>query len=114
MNRIKIILKKEWWELSKQRGLVLGTLLLPVVITLLAVGLFYVLGQLPPDAAKSVTKGNSGDLAPFAPVSGPHYERACAGVYRHTIHDDVPAPARHFAKRDLFVQHRGRKDESDP
>lgn len=47
MSRIAVILHKEWLELRQERGLLLGTLLPPLLLTLLPIGVTYLIGQVP-------------------------------------------------------------------
>ncbi|HEY6406584.1 MAG TPA: hypothetical protein VIY29_03845, partial [Ktedonobacteraceae bacterium] len=47
MNKILVILNKEWQEIRQQRTLLLTILLLPLLFTLIAVGVFTALGLLP-------------------------------------------------------------------
>jgi ABC-2 type transport system permease protein len=49
MNKIAAILHKEWLELSKDRSLVLSTLLPPLLITLLPIVVAYVMALVPDD-----------------------------------------------------------------
>jgi ABC-2 type transport system permease protein len=47
MNKILVILNKEWLEIRQQRTLLLTILLLPLLFTLIAVGTFIAIGILP-------------------------------------------------------------------
>lgn len=47
MNKVLIIFNKEWQEIRQQRTLLLTILLLPLLFTLIAVGVFTALGLLP-------------------------------------------------------------------
>lgn len=47
MKNIAVILQKEWLEFKRDRSLVLGTLLPPLLLTLLPIGVTYVMGTVP-------------------------------------------------------------------
>ena len=49
MNKTLVILHKEWLDLRQDRALLLSTLALPVIWTVLAIGLTYLLGHTPDD-----------------------------------------------------------------
>ena len=46
-RKVRLILRKEWTEMRQQRALVLGLIFLPLLFTLLPIGLVFVLGQAP-------------------------------------------------------------------
>ncbi len=56
LNRIALILHKEWLELRHQRGLIFGTLLPPLIIALLPIVIVYVAGHT--TLLTSATKSN--------------------------------------------------------
>lgn len=47
MNKILVILRKEWLELTQQRGLILSMLVLPAFFTIMPLGLVYAMGAAP-------------------------------------------------------------------
>src|SRR5260370_25614575 len=46
MDKILVILQKEWLEIRQQRGLMLGVLLPPLLFTLIPLGIIYLSGSL--------------------------------------------------------------------
>jgi ABC-2 type transport system permease protein len=46
-RKIRLILRKEWLEMKQQRALVLGMVFLPLLFTILPLGLIFLMGQLP-------------------------------------------------------------------
>ena len=46
MDKILVILQKEWLEIRQQRGLLFGVLLPPLLFTLIPLGIIYVSGAL--------------------------------------------------------------------
>jgi ABC-2 type transport system permease protein len=49
MSKIAVILQKEWLELRHERGLILGTLAFPLLLTTIGIGAVYGLGRVPDD-----------------------------------------------------------------
>jgi ABC-2 type transport system permease protein len=49
MSKISVILQKEWLELRLDRSLLLSTLLPPILLTLMPIGIVYAVGQTPDD-----------------------------------------------------------------
>ena len=64
MNKIAVILQKEWLELRQQRGLLLGVILPPLLLTVLPLGTAYGLGHI------SLGQSLRGQLPTFPPNSG--------------------------------------------
>ncbi len=54
MEKIMVILHKEWLEITQQRGLVLGILLMPLFFTLLPIGVVYLVGHIPSSSSLNV------------------------------------------------------------
>lgn len=54
MNKIRTILAKEWLELQQQRSLVLSLLLLPLLLTILPIGVVYAIGRFPDEETEQL------------------------------------------------------------
>src|SRR5438034_5514348 len=46
-HRIALILRKEWLEIRQQRGLLLTTAFLPLLFTVMPLGILYIAGHVP-------------------------------------------------------------------
>src|SRR6185503_9547594 len=61
MNNIAILLHKEWLEFKQQRLLLLGIVALPLLLTLMPIGITFAAGQTPPkngDALLAAAQAN--------------------------------------------------------
>lgn len=74
VNKIALILRKEWLELRGERGLLLGTILPPLFLTILPVLLAWAIGVIPhegstlappPDLGPGIQVGGEGVAAPI-------------------------------------------------
>ena len=74
VNRVTLILRKEWLELRQERGLIIGTLLPPLFFTVLPVLLAWVVGVVPhkgsliappPNLGSGISVGGPGTAAPI-------------------------------------------------
>lgn len=73
VNRVGLILRKEWLELRQERGLIIGTLLPPLFFTVLPVLLAWIVGVVPhknsliapPDLGPNVRVGGAGTAQPI-------------------------------------------------
>lgn len=65
-NKIKLILKKEFMQLKQQRGLVLSTILLPLLFTVIPIVGIFVIGRVPPDDLNGIDQLL--DIAKFNPT----------------------------------------------
>jgi ABC-2 type transport system permease protein len=54
MNKVTAILQKEWLELRQDRGLLLGTLMPPLVLTFLPIAIAYGIGRVPDEDFKEL------------------------------------------------------------
>jgi ABC-2 type transport system permease protein len=54
VKKIRIMLKKEWRQLSQQRGLMLSFIFLPLIFTIIPIGVTFALGQAPADALNGI------------------------------------------------------------
>ena len=80
VNRVGLILRKEWLELRQERGLLIGTLLPPLFFTVLPVLLAWVVGVVPhkgtsmlappPDLGPSIRVGGPGTAEPIVNPNG--------------------------------------------
>ncbi|MBF6613047.1 MAG: ABC transporter permease subunit [Chloroflexi bacterium] len=73
LNRIVLILRKEWLELRQQRGLIFGTLLPPLIFALLPIVLAYLAGH------TSLTSTTRSSLSP-TPTATPGVNPSLAGL----------------------------------
>ena len=69
VNRIALILRKEWLELRQERGLIIGTLLPPVFFTVLPVLLAWMVAVIPHKASPIIARAP--ELGPEVRVGGP-------------------------------------------
>src|SRR3954447_4910701 len=73
VNRVGLILRKEWLELRQERGLIIGTLLPPLFFTVLPVLLAWIVGVVPhqhsliapPNLGPEVRVGGAGTAQPI-------------------------------------------------
>ena len=77
MSKIPVILQKEWLELRSDRGLLLSTLLPPLLLTLLPIGIVYGAGRVPDDDI--LTMGAALNNPAFAGMSALELGQALIG-----------------------------------
>jgi ABC-2 type transport system permease protein len=65
-HRIALILRKEWLEIRQQRGLLLSMVFLPLLFTVLPLGILYIAGHVPPDEMHNLP--SSGEVVKLYPA----------------------------------------------
>jgi ABC-2 type transport system permease protein len=64
MNNIAVLLRKEWLEFKQQRALLLSVIFVPLVLTLIPLGIVYTIGQAP-------SKGDADEFSQSAARANP-------------------------------------------
>ncbi|MGA7730790.1 MAG: ABC transporter permease subunit [Chloroflexia bacterium] len=54
VQKIRLILRKEWLQIRQQRGLLLSALFLPILFTVLPLGVTFAMGLAPPDSVNEI------------------------------------------------------------
>jgi ABC-2 type transport system permease protein len=87
MNKILVILNKEWLEIRQQRTLLLTILMLPLLFTLIAVGTFIAVGVLP---VKGTSNLQTLPIPTLAGMSSNEITQALIGIQMSLLFVIIP------------------------